>query len=214
MYIVYKHTSPSGHSYVGYTKLSLERRWKNKINELKNASTPLAHALRKYGTDNWEHEILYETDSKEEAEDKEIELIAIYGYYNVAKGGTGGDTGLNNNPDKIKKQAKSLSKHWHSLPEEEKERRIMASIESRRRNGTLGNNNPKFGSEHGNWSGYWVVNHKKYVTIKDAINETGLNESTIIDLCVRKTDKVYTKSSKMVQKGKTPRQCGHYKETS
>lgn len=212
MYIVYKHTSPSGHAYVGYTKYTLQERWDHKINELKNASTPLAHALRKYGTDNWKHEILYETQSKSDAMNKEIELIARYGYYNVAKGGIGGDTGMNGDPNKIKKQAEALSKHWQSLSEEQKENRIKASIETRRRNGTLGNCNPRAGSDHGNWSGYWVVNYKKYATLKEAVRETGLNESTIVDLCVKKTDKIYRKGSKVVEKGKTPRQCGHYKE--
>lgn len=212
MYIVYKRTSPSGHSYIGYTKDSLMGRWQTSVKELKDKSTPLAHAIRKYGADQWKHEVLFETDDVELAHKMEIELIAQFGYYNLAKGGSGGNTGRNGEPAKIAKQAKSLSEHWKCLPEEEKQRRISASIASRIENGTLGNNSPRYGEDHGNWSGFWVVHNIPYLTLIDATTSTGLNESTIIDLCIRSVDKVYVRGSKLVEKGKTPRQCGHYKK--
>lgn len=210
-YIVYCHESPSGGKYVGYTKYTLEERWQHKINELKYSSTPLANAIRKYGTANWNHSVLFETSDINEAYKMEKYYISQMGYYNVAKGGDGGDTGLNGDLQKIEKQAKSLSEHWKSLGEDERQRRINASIETRRKNGTLGNNRPKTKEEHGNWSGYWYVNNVPYTTSREAAELTGLNESTILDLCVRKTDKVWVRGSKMVAKGKTPRECGHYK---
>ena len=211
MYIVYKRTSPSGNSYVGYTKFSLMERWEHTLNDLKHKNTPMANAIRKYGPAKWQHEILLETDNKHLACDMEIKMIEKFGDYNLAKGGTGGDTGRNSDPVKKAKQAKTLSEHWHNLPESEKQIRIKANIETRRKNGTLGNSNPKYGEDHGNWNGYWYIAGKPYMTSKEAANLTNLNESTIIDLCVHKVDKIYKRGSKMVAKGKTPRQCGHYK---
>src|SRR5260221_442891 len=96
-YIVYKRTSPSGHAYVGYTSDTLMNRWKGCVCELLagNAKTPLAHAIRKHGSDTWKHEILFETNNSQEALDAEMVYISLLGYYNLAKGGTGGNTGRN-----------------------------------------------------------------------------------------------------------------------
>lgn len=210
-YVIYKHTSPSGHSYVGYTKLSINKRWKAKISEVKNLDLPLSKALRKYGQENWKHEVLFETNDKDEAHEKEKEFIKKYGYYNVAEGGEGGNTGLNNNPEKITKQKESIRKRWAQLDIKERQRRIQASLDSRRANGTLGNNKPRIGEKHPKWEGYWYINHVPYITSMEAALSTGLNESTVLDLCVHKVDKVWTKTSKTVPKGKTPRECGHYK---
>lgn len=210
-YIVYKRTSPSGNAYIGYTSADLMVRWKERINEVKGTTLPLAHAIKKYGTKDWTHEILFKTDCVEKAKTKEIEYIEQYGYYNVAKGGNGGNTGRNHEPEKIKRQAKTLSEHWKNLPKKEKERRIKKSMEVRIKNGTMGNNNPYFGIKHGNWNGYWFINNIKYTTIQEAANGAGMNQSTVLDLCVRKVDQVWSIGSKFIEKGKTPRQCGCYK---
>ena len=89
MYCVYKHTCPNGKIYIGITSNYSHRccpsnykhniRWTNAIN--------------KYGWDNIKHEILLEHLTKEEACQKEIELIALYKStepkfgYNVNLGG-------------------------------------------------------------------------------------------------------------------------------
>lgn len=188
------------------------QRWYDRVNEVKGTALPLAHAINKYGADHWTHEILFETDSLEEALAKEIEFIAAYGYYNVAKGGNGGNTGRNHEPEKIRKQAVALSKHWHALPEEEKQRRIAANIRQRIKNGTLGNSNPRTGCDHGQWRGNWIINGVKYTTLSEAGTATGLNQSTILDYCVRKTDRVYPRGSTHIRPGTTPRQNMCYKE--
>lgn len=91
-YIVYKRTSPSGHAYIGYTGDDMMVRWKGCVSELlaSKSKTPLAYAIRKYGSDTWVHEILFETIDKQEALDAEMVYISLLGYYNVAKGGNGG----------------------------------------------------------------------------------------------------------------------------
>lgn len=211
MYIVYKHTSPSGKSYIGYTSKTLNERWVDKIRELRHRNTPLARALRKYSPETWTHETLFESPDKEAVLNYEISMISVHGDYNVAKGGNGGDTGRNGEPEKIAKQAKSLSEHWKSLTEEEKQRRIEASLNTRKENGTLGNCNPKRKESHGNWSGYWIVRGVKYTTSREAADKSGLNEFTVIDLCVHRVDVPAKRSSKLVLKGKTPRESGFYK---
>lgn len=210
-YIVYKRTSPSNHIYVGYTKVGLMERWIQTQKDLKNSNTPLANAIRKYGADSWSHEVLFETDNKQEALDAEEVYISLLGHYNVAKGGSGGNTGKNNDPEKIKKQATSLSNHYQNLPQEEKDRRVAASISSREANGTLGNCNPKFDTEHGNWTGYWVVKGIKYSTLKKASEGSGIPSGSIPGLCSTHVDKVFKEDSKYVPAGKSPRECGFYK---
>ena len=75
-YTVYMHTSPSGKRYIGITGKKPHLRWDNG-----NGYKPNQHfynAILKYGWDNIKHEILFTDLSKEEAEQKEIELIALY----------------------------------------------------------------------------------------------------------------------------------------
>lgn len=90
-YKVYKHTSPSKKTYIGITKERPERRWRNGRGYYQQKV--FTNAINKYGWDNFKHEILYNNLTKEEAEQKEIELIAYYKSnqseygYNVDNGG-------------------------------------------------------------------------------------------------------------------------------
>lgn len=98
MGVIYKATSPSGRSYVGQTKYTAPKRWKEHISEaytkMNNQCTFLNAAIRKHGGDNFVMEILWEGD-KEELDVKEIEMIATHGTlypggYNLTKGGQTG----------------------------------------------------------------------------------------------------------------------------
>lgn len=90
-FYVYKHTCPNGKIYIGITSLELSRRWQNGLGYRRQPY--FYNAILKYGWDNIKHEILFENLSKEEAEQKEIELIAKYKSnnkkygYNIANGG-------------------------------------------------------------------------------------------------------------------------------
>ena len=90
-YCVYKHTSPSNKVYVGITSMNPKQRWANG----KGYKTQMFYrAIQKYGWNNFKHEILFEGLTKNEAEQKEIELIAHYKSnrkecgYNVDNGGS------------------------------------------------------------------------------------------------------------------------------
>ena len=96
-YYVYKHTCPNGKVYIGITKNRPSVRWGKNGNGYKNHHAHFYSAIQKYGWDNISHEILFDGLTKEEACQKEIELISEYKSnepqygYNIVRGGeTGG----------------------------------------------------------------------------------------------------------------------------
>ena len=95
-YCVYKHTFPNGKVYIGITCQKPTIRWRNDgsgYKPVKGKVTKIWNAIQKYGWENVNHEILLDNLSKEEAEQKEIELIAFYNStdddygYNISNGG-------------------------------------------------------------------------------------------------------------------------------
>ena len=95
LYCVYMHTSPSGKSYIGMTcKRPPEARWSNG-NGYKSGHPYFWKAICKYGWDNFEHQILFDGLTREQACEKEKESIAMYNTtnpdmgYNMTAGGDG-----------------------------------------------------------------------------------------------------------------------------
>lgn len=90
-YSVYKHTCPNGKIYVGMTGNDIKKRWANGYGYKHNIY--FYRAIQKYGWANIKHEILFVGLTKEEAEQKEISLIAHYKSnnpsfgYNIENGG-------------------------------------------------------------------------------------------------------------------------------
>ena len=90
-YTVYLHTVPNGKVYVGITRQDPKKRWGNGINYKHNKR--FYNAIKKYGWENIQHEILFTGLTKDEAAAKEIELIKAYhsideNYgYNILEGG-------------------------------------------------------------------------------------------------------------------------------
>lgn len=146
-YKVYKHIFPNGKVYIGITSYRWYKsaRWKN--GDGYNKQTYMRNAIKKYGWENIKHEILFDNLTKEEAEQKEIELIAFYKSnqreygYNIQKGGLLrgklseqgrkilSDKMIYNNPMKNpiiveKVMSKTRGKHLSQ------ERRIMMSLKS------------------------------------------------------------------------------------
>lgn len=93
MYTVYKHTCPNGKVYIGITQQNIELRWRNSGQGY--IGQRFYRAILKYGWDNIKHEILFTDLTKEEACQKEIELIIEYRSnnpkygYNGSLGGEG-----------------------------------------------------------------------------------------------------------------------------
>lgn len=90
-YTVYMHTAPNGKKYIGITSRRVEERWLNGRGYSRNEH--FSSAIKKYGWKKIKHEILLEGLTEEQAEQKEIELIALYKSnqrkygYNIANGG-------------------------------------------------------------------------------------------------------------------------------
>ena len=92
MYKVYKHTLPISISgkendmvYIGITcKNNVKQRWLRGRGYEWNLY--FSNTIKKYGWDNLLHEVLFDGLTKEEAEQKEIELIAFYDSTNPQKG--------------------------------------------------------------------------------------------------------------------------------
>ena len=119
-YCVYKHTSPSDKTYIGITSMEPSDRWQNGKGYKHNKY--FWRAIQKYGWDSFKHEILFEDLSKEDACQKEIELIAYYDSTNPQKGynlSTGGEGSS-------------------GAPRSEKTRKKMS-------NSKMGKNNPNYG---------------------------------------------------------------------
>lgn len=93
---VYMHTSPSNKVYIGIT-CDVKHRWRSNGEGYKGG-TRIYYAIKKYGWENFRHEILFADLSREEACAKEIELIAKYNStdvkygYNLCAGGKLGPT--------------------------------------------------------------------------------------------------------------------------
>ena len=91
-YKVYAHRNKLNNKvYIGITSQLLRERWRNG-NGYKG-SRHFCSAIKKYGWDNFSHEVLFENLTKDEACEKEIEMIQLYEStnpdygYNISKGG-------------------------------------------------------------------------------------------------------------------------------
>lgn len=102
---VYMHTSPNGKRYIGITcQDNLYRRWgSNGCGYADNEH--FWRAIKKYGWNNFIHEVLFEDLTEKEAKQKEIELIAFYDSTNPNNGYNitpGGDYNINVTPKPVK----------------------------------------------------------------------------------------------------------------
>ena len=110
-YIVYMHTSPNNKRYIGITSQKPERRWRKNGEGYKD-NAYFWRAIQKYSWDNFKHDILYIDLTKEEAEQKEVELIAYYNSnnidfgYNMSVGGESGSKGYKYTDEQKKHMSK------------------------------------------------------------------------------------------------------------
>jgi group I intron endonuclease len=93
--IIYKYTSPSGKSYIGQTKYDLDVRFKQHVIEAINKESHYMfhQALRKYGPENFESEILEIIEDYNNIDEREKHWISYYDTYNngynMTEGGYG-----------------------------------------------------------------------------------------------------------------------------
>ena len=110
-YCVYKHTCPNGKAYIGITCVGTAKRWHNGRGYAKESH--FGRAIRKYGWDNIEHEVLHDGMDEQTAKRTEIELIAYYKTqdsehgYNMTAGGDGA-TGYHHTEENKRKHSNIL----------------------------------------------------------------------------------------------------------
>lgn len=141
MYSVYKHICPNGKVYIGITSMNPIKRWKNGAG-YKNQQL-FYRAILKCGWDNIKHEILVEGLTKEQACEKEIELIALY-KSNQKEFGYNIDNGGNCSGTKSKETRQKMSKAHIGKCHSEKTCKKMSEIASNR----IGEKNGFYGKHH------------------------------------------------------------------
>ena len=109
-YTVYLHITPSNKRYVGITSMSVEKRF-GKNGKGYATSKYFYRAIQKYGWDNIQHIIVCTGLTREQASEKEKELIALYQSnkrefgYNCTLGGDGGMLGYSPTEETRRKQS-------------------------------------------------------------------------------------------------------------
>jgi len=137
-YILYKHINKSNQKqYIGMTN-NIERRWRcngieYKPSKKENQNRKFWNAIQKYGWDNFEHIIILENLTFDEAIQKEIEYIELlkttnrkYGY-NISSGGNGGKIYQEHPKGMLGKQQTDYQKESHKKWASVKENNCMTN---------------------------------------------------------------------------------------
>lgn len=125
-YIVYMHTSPSGKRYIGLTCRKPSLRWGLKGQNYKT-NKHFANAIKCYGWDAFEHVVLFDGLSKEQASEIERDMIAVFKTDNPKFGynqTTGGEIGFDFT-DEVKKKMS----HPKKLTDEQRKKLVERARE-------------------------------------------------------------------------------------
>lgn len=137
MYIVYQHKNKiNGKIYIGITSHVPEKRWGANGSNYKT-SPYFYNAIQKYGWDNFEHNILYTNLTKEQACQKEQELIQYFHSMdrNFGYNSTSGGEIFIMNPETKNKISNKLKGNTNGLGHpcsEEKKRKISKAQKGRK----------------------------------------------------------------------------------
>ena len=197
-FIIYKHTNKiNNKKYIGQTSQDPERRWRTNGEGYKD-SPKFYEAIKKYGWNNFEHEIIEENLNQQEANEREIYWIAYYDTfnndeagYNMTPGGGNYMKTLWENKEFREKMCKSFSesrkKSWSNAEFAEAKLKSMLDgvhkcwsdpeWRAKRIEAITGNKNPNAKS---------VINietKKIFTTIKEASEWAGLTSTSGIGQC-------------------------------
>ena len=125
IWYVYKHTNKNNNKcYMGITSQQPQKRWKNGLGYYNHIK--FYNAIKKYGWNNFQHKILYQNLTIQEAQKKEQELISYYDSlnngYNATQGGQG-IIGYHHNNQKKQQISQSMKKYLQEHPEEGERRK-------------------------------------------------------------------------------------------
>lgn len=215
-YKVYKHTFPNGKVYIGITRQKSELRWKNG----KGYFTQYVYrAIKKYGWENISHYILFENLTKEQAEEKEIELIAFYKSnqtefgYNIANGGSCAETVSEQTRLKLSKVLKGKTGHKWTEEEKQKQRQrfkdrlFTEDWKKKISESKKGSGNAMFGTKHSEEHKrkiaesvirnskkkkvFCLENNTIYVSLSECGRQLGIPNNKISQVCKGKRKSVH-----------------------
>ena len=203
-YCVYMHTCPKGKVYIGITRNDPLKRWQNGRGYRTNEY--FTRAIKKYGWENFKHEILVTGVSEKEAKEKEIFLIAEYKSnqreygYNISSGGESrsgtkltedhkekirqGNLGKKVSEETRRKLSESAKRSWSNPEHVEYMRKI-----------NTGANNKMYGVKLTNeqkllrkcktvvqidFNGFFV---REFISIHEAYNVTKISRDSISKCC-------------------------------
>jgi group I intron endonuclease len=118
--IIYKcENKISGKVYIGQSVKSLEDRKEQHIKKSNSPKSKFHKALKSYGVDNFNWEIIDTANSKDELNQKEMHYILEYNSmengYNMVNGGTGGYNKFAVNANRKKRKGKTYEEIYGSL---------------------------------------------------------------------------------------------------
>ena len=161
VYSVYKHTLPKEISgkdndmvYIGITGSEPKKRWRKNGEGYKN-NPYFWRSIQKYSWNNFTHDILYSGLTKEEAEQNEIELIALYKSdnrefgYNIEHGGNSRGKHSEESKQKMSDNHKDTSGENHPLygkHHSDETKLLMSEIAKDRL--SVPENHPLYGKHH------------------------------------------------------------------
>lgn len=174
-YTVYMHIFPNGKKYIGITMSDVEKRWKNGFGY---KTQFVFTAIVKYGWDNIEHQILFTNLSKDEAEEKERQLIKLYettihqNGYNVDIGGS--SEGMHSEETRRKI---SESKKGRIVSEETKQKQRLAMTPEKQRKMILAS------VKKCSIPVRCVETGKEYMSASEASRDIGVDVTSITKCC-------------------------------
>lgn len=187
-YVVYMHKNKTnGKVYIGLTSMSLEERWKNGNGYHKG--TYFRNAIDKYGWDNFEHIIMKENLSKDEASYWEQYYISFYNSlnrqygYNISSGGEhGGHFQTEETKKKISKNGYRQGMKGKKHSEETKRKMSKSKIgktfsnelKEKMRKSALNNRGRLF---------YCIELNQIFDNLNDAHNITSCSKGAIVMCC-------------------------------
>ena len=192
-YCVYSHTNKTnGKTYIGLTSMTPEERWKS--GKGYHSGTHFRNAIDKYGWDNFEHKIIKDNLTKEEASYLEQYYISFYNStdrhygYNMSSGGEcGGHPQTEETRMKISEHSVGFKGRTHTEETLEK-----------MRNAKSGKNHPNYGKHLSEETKNKISEaHKKirnkmvyceeldciFESLSEASEKIGRSKATIVDCC-------------------------------
>tara|TARA_Y100000310_G_scaffold263550_1_gene273807 strand:- start:500 stop:1099 length:600 start_codon:yes stop_codon:yes gene_type:complete len=177
----------NGKPYIGSTSRSVNIRWDEHCRSAKRGvDSHFCNAIRKYGTDDWELQILYEGENNDWVINvAEPFFIALYDTfkgegYNMTSGGEGAK-------EVSEETRKKMSESHKGVPRSEETKRKMSIANSGEKNYFYGKSFN--GKEHPKWTGYWVTPNGTFESSElAAINNGFKSHNSARKRCHHKTN--------------------------